>query len=1142
MKRNIKLVTGLLLLLLACSKDFDGIVIDTFDFNFSVQHSNNGFVYEGTSADLRVVPERIIQTSKYTFKYNISDGQGFFQMPNGEILEQQTDLELNELLWDMVYIPTTVGSHAIKMQVQDQRGNEKEYEMVYEATHAPFSVVFSAGANTFLVNSDNKLLLTISSQGDYSEYETLSVDGSLEDTYSLVFTVDGGTGNFVIGENTYEPGQRIEIDSGNFDFNYIPETLGNHQITLVATAPDGAERTEIIDIEVENVSFFILATSPSNRVDIGQPIDVTLSVQSSDLSGEIDYDLAFFFASESEGVGELLDENQNAVNPGTPRDIEPGEYKYSFSSSVLGKKKMYFDVTDSNNQSKRDSLEIEVSSLPFTFNGQALGTSVGINQPMELSLSLSTTADPNSNVEYNITFEQSEGNGVLRDLDNQVIPPNTAYDVEPGVFKLLYTPTSLGQHDLIFNATDNFGQSIEVDISFTSTNAQLSFLASSSRTEMFVGQQNSISVTLAEQGNYNLTYQMSYFVAGGAGTLSDGDGNPINASTFFDITPGTITYSFEPDLPGNYTLTFTLRDSNGQTIPATTEFLVSNTDFQFTANEVNDQVPLGSNNPINFNIIPGSSTSGATYTMTYDSSNNGSLNINGTVYGPGEPISVQQGSFQGVYTPTLDGSYQIDFVVEDSNGVVKNDDVRFTVSSRDFTLDAIPSNTTANVGDAVPVNLTINESGGTGGTYTILVASNSNGSILYNGTAYALGEPFVVNSGASTFSYIGDNAGSHRLDITATASYGVEQNDNATINFSGNQFTLTAEPNSPSASIDDGVGINFSINETLPGTDTYTAIFSTTGSGTLNYNGNTINPGQSFTITAGNSNGTYTGTSSGNHSIDFTVTSSSGATADDDVSIFYDSIDFSFGATGTKPSEIVNTDLPINFSFSQTSGTLLTYTMQYTSTSSGDFLYNGTRYSPGQQIPILNSDLVSGGWSGSYRGFNTGQHDLEFTLTSSTNVSKSASVSIDVLSSNPVLNSLSFDDYYSAGQEDLPPPSGWDRRYRQFIRLDINNIDFDSAYPIESIVINNEIYNYNLDYIVGYLDVLRASNRTTCVIEINDNNITAKRQRSVTVQLVNNRGEYSNEILVTTPDFYLFKSQSACTINGCGPLDDSCRY
>jgi len=83
------------------------------------------------------------------------------------------------------------------------------------------------------------------------------------------------------------------------------------------------------------------------------------------------------------------------------------------------------------------------------------------------------------------------------------------------------------------------------------------------------------------------------------------DHTAVSPSTFFATSPGSRTFGFTPDVAGEYTLSFTLRGSNGRTLEASTSFVVKNTDFVFSAVAAHGEIGLGVENAVRFNIVPG---------------------------------------------------------------------------------------------------------------------------------------------------------------------------------------------------------------------------------------------------------------------------------------------------------------------------------------------------------------------------------------------------------------------------------------------------------------------------------------------------------------------------------------------------------
>ena len=110
--------------------------------------------------------------------------------------------------------------------------------------------------------------------------------------------------------------------------------------------------------------------------------------------------------------------------------------------------------------------------------------------------------------------------------------------------------------------------------------------------------------------------------------------------------------------------------------------------------------------------------------------------------------------------------------------------------------------------------------------------------------------------------------------------------------------------------------------------------------------------------------------------------------------------DFSFNATRTNTGQVINTPVPINLNLTQTSGTGDTYSLMFTTSSTGTFKYGGITYTAGQIIPF-----VIGASSGDYIGSVSGNHNITFTVTNQLNLSKTANVSLSYINNDFTLSS-----------------------------------------------------------------------------------------------------------------------------------------
>jgi hypothetical protein len=317
----------------------------------------------------------------------------------------------------------------------DYRKNVKEVELEYEVDFAPFTVLLNGGSNQYIINRNNDLELIMLS-------ENSSVN--LKEEYKVSYSIDGGIGEIRLnGENVSTTGNELEYETlsvgreyllgkGSTELEYFPTTLGTHTITMTCTSPDGQVKIVTLDILVENVTFFINADSQTTNGSVGEDLLINITLQTTDLEDAINYELVYYFAEDSEGSGTILNENNEVLASAAQYDIEPGTYSYTFNSDVVGVKKIYFDISDSNNQIKRDSVIFNYSTSPFTFTGSTPSTNVNLNESIPINYILNSLAG--DNVEYTFTYRSNSGNGTLVDELGNDINPNTGVIVDPGTF------------------------------------------------------------------------------------------------------------------------------------------------------------------------------------------------------------------------------------------------------------------------------------------------------------------------------------------------------------------------------------------------------------------------------------------------------------------------------------------------------------------------------------------------------------------------------------------------------------------------------------------------------------------------------------------------------------------------------------
>ena len=167
--------------------------------------------------------------------------------------------------------------------------------------------------------------------------------------------------------------------------------------------------------------------------------------------------------------------------------------------------------------------------------------------------------------------------------------------------------------------------------------------------------------------------------------------------------------------------------------------------------------------------------------------------------------------------------------------------------------------------------------------------------------------------------------------------------------------------------------------------------FSSGGSnGSFEYQGTVYAAGESFSVPTGSFQGQYTGLSTSNHNVGFTVRSSSEVEKTNSVSIDVTPKNYNFSANANSNQANTGDVVDINFNLAELGLGGDTYTMYFSSGgSNGNFEFQGSVYAPGERF-----DVPVGTFLGKYTGISESDHNIEFTVRSSSEVEKTADVNI----------------------------------------------------------------------------------------------------------------------------------------------------
>lgn len=975
--------------IMACEKEVE--VNDSFGFTVEEAHAGNGFVFEGIENKILVIPERNVEGTQYSFKYSTNGLKGHFEGSGGQIYEALQVYGISELDLGINYIPEETGEHEVTMEISDNKGNVKELYLDYDIIRAPFSFIVSKTDGQYIINSPKDLNFTLS-----------RVQGAgLEEPFKLSYFLDGGTADFIDGKDgrvtKIKEDSIFLVGNGTYRYSYIPKTLGEHIVHASAMAPDGEVRTTGVTLDVGHLPFNWAVTSQSNQVDVGEQTSIALNLTNEDPESDISYEYFFEYGPETVGTVELLEtEGEDPITMGKWSSISLGNHNYLMSSEDIGKKNLRFTIRDSYGQTKMDSVVVDVQTIPLTFRGSPEASNIFINQKTTFNFELTPKGHP-GDITYALSYDRTIGDGKIYQ-DGKLLEPGIPHAVLPGSFSYEFTPTSLGEHDILFSVTDSNGQEVESTITVNSRNIDLNFSASPAKSTMLVKNSNMVGLSLIENNDYQgVSYELSYFITGGTGTLYDDQGEEITASSYFDFGTGQDTFEFVPTVEGNFVLTFLLRDSNGQILETTVPIRVDSTDFTFAATQGENTIALGNKVDINLSITANNGENDATYQMYYETDGNGTLQFAGEEYAPGAMIPLTEMVSTAIYTPSMTGTHELTFTVKDSNGVNKSDGASVTVNNGTFSFSVASSPSKLLVGETSNLNMYLAQDiTNPLASYSMSYEIEGDDANILDGSGNKV-EPGVfilVEPGNFSWSFDSQHTGAYGLEFTIRDNTGMQAVDNVVLEVNGNSFDLTASAATPTAKYGTGIPVNLNISEAVSGTgETYLLRFASDMGGHIAYNGNEYSAGESISVPTGDFQMEYFADVKGVHGIAFTVVSSNGSSDSEEISLNFDPIDFNFTVAPQDNTIDHRGTTSINFDVSDTNGGS-GYEMRFVVTDGNASVMDGSgnSLSSGTYHPI-----GTGSFSWGLKGDYPGDIEIEFFARNSSGTEKNGTLHIEVI-------------------------------------------------------------------------------------------------------------------------------------------------
>ena len=433
-----KLTLFFVLLIFSCElQDFD--VIDVYDFKVNMSIIENEIYLNETSEILlQIKPSRQILTSKYDISFNVTQGEVDLFFDN-EMIDQNQKIT-TELL-DNTFHFKSKSIEEIKIEFEISHHDDPELKEIKEVSiiteFRPLNIELFTNSDNYIINEFTPLTLNLSDNSEQEKEFTLNYQ--IQEGLAELYELKGGIYQKIIKDEDFV------LKSGIHTLYYKPLEIGNgnHILSLNIIAEDGNTTKSFLSLEITNL-----------------PWEITLAAETTLPKKNQSYELIFNLEQGKEGIenkikfeviGGNVDilHNNVSVEYGVWSDSSPGITKYNFVSKEETVSEIKVSVRDQNNFIKEKIVVIETTAIPFIFEAFAELNSVVLNSPLLINLSVQTEYEV-SEIDY--SFGILKGNGELKNNVGAKIIPADLFTSSAGSTKVYYTPTSLGEHKLVFNA------------------------------------------------------------------------------------------------------------------------------------------------------------------------------------------------------------------------------------------------------------------------------------------------------------------------------------------------------------------------------------------------------------------------------------------------------------------------------------------------------------------------------------------------------------------------------------------------------------------------------------------------------------------------------------------------------------------
>lgn len=850
----------------------------------------------------------------------------------------------------MGIITNSVGDLAVDFQIRDEYGSSYDTTVTLKIISPTVDFSFPDVAESLSEWKPYEWTGNLVAEAGTNSYQ---ISYKNDDPEAGVLTING-----VVPVD----GDRTDLKTGKNVFKYTPKKVGVHNMTFVVYDKFGNEKTYPVKFTVgTNKLGVTVAKVP--QVNYGQSVNVNVNIPAQDhiksFTGVV---------SSLEGGTATIEANGAKVSENAEFALKTGTNVFKVTPTKVASEYTFKLLvrTDIGQEEEQEIIvpivlpELSAAMTDLVKECDLTGTLI-----YEL-----TIQEPHYTGKFTLSPSIVKGTDGTVSIAGKAVANNQSTTIDKaGTVPVTFKPKSTGNIEITIRIVDENSQEKVVTITGNVTTPKLNATTSADGKTIKYKTETPFTLTLNEALHPEAFAVTPTFIKGSGKLLLEG--KPLTPSVKVDVKNGTHNLTFVPNDCGEADIQFLIIDKHNTEAQAHALFTVEPYPLLFvmdnvSAAEVNITVPVVGTLNIDEQEAPDSP-----YTLTYTSSNTGTVKIGDAVFGAGTSKTLTKGTHNFSYTPTATGSHSVTFTLKDMFGQEKTATLNVEAKNAPLQASASVSSTTTNIKKAASFTISASEAD-YADVFKTKVTNTGSGTLTANGTAVTFGKEFNIAGGNTTMAYTPDALGDHKLTFTVKDIYG--QSKEFSVNIHADYANMTATATGPgSMYVGRAATIALSAAE-----DNYTGNFTTIfsgGTGVLK-NGTTIwNIGTGYSIAGGSTNLNYTPTQTGTHTLTFTFTDSYGQSKQSSVTINVTQAPLTVSTTPTTASVYTGSTATTTLAVSETEHPEQ-FGIQASVSGSGTLSINGTNIGSGGTIKVNGGNSTIG-----YTPATAGTHTITLNVT-----------------------------------------------------------------------------------------------------------------------------------------------------------------